>query len=190
MGPDLELSHYPGPMNRLTSASLLVILATLGGCAMLHKQPYRQPPAPAPAAPVSAPTSALMRPSPAPPPLRASVVSPQQPGAEEPVFTQTGLASFYGRRFNGNKTASGDKYDGQGFTAAHRTLAFGTIVRVTNTANGRIVKVLINDRGPHVRSRVIDLSHAAAHALGIRHGIAHVRLEVFLSDQAESAQAG
>lgn len=170
-------------MNRLTSVSLLVILASLGGCAILHKQPYKQAPAPAPA-----PTP--VRPSHTPPLLRPSEISPQQPGAEEPVFTQTGLASFYGRRFNGNKTASGDKYDGQGFTAAHRTLAFGTIVRVTNTANGRTVKVLINDRGPHVKRRVIDLSHAAAHALGIRHGIAHVRVEVFLSDQAETAQAG
>ena len=115
--------------------------------------------------------------------MRPSEVSPQQPSAEEPVFTQTGLASFYARRFHGRKTASGDLYDREGLSAAHRSLAFGTIVRVTNTANGRVVKVQVNDRGPHVKSRIIDLSHAAARALGVRNGIFHVRLDVFQSDQ-------
>jgi len=116
--------------------------------------------------------------------MRPSEVSPQPSTAEEPVFTQAGMASFYAARFHGRKTASGDRYDREGLTAAHRTLAFGTIVRVTDIANGRVVKVQVNDRGPHVKSRIVDLSRAAARALGIRDGVAHVRLDVFLSDQA------
>ena len=115
--------------------------------------------------------------------MRPSEVSPQASTAEEPVFTQTGMASFYAARFHGKKTASGDRYDKEGLTAAHRTLAFGTVVRVTNTSSGRVVKVQINDRGPHLKSRIIDLSRAAARALGVRDGMAHVRLEVFESDQ-------
>lgn len=115
--------------------------------------------------------------------MRPSEVSPQASPAEEPVFTQAGVASIYATRFHGRSTASGDKYDKEGLTAAHRDLAFGTILRVTNIANGRWVKVQVNDRGPHVKSRVIDLSHAAARALGVRRGLFHVRLEVFRSDQ-------
>lgn len=122
--------------------------------------------------------------------MRPSEVSPQQPSAEEPVFTETGLASFYAKRFHGRKTASGSLYDRDGLTAAHRSLAFGMIVRVTNTANGRVVKVEINDRGPRSKKRVIDLSRAAARALGIRDGMGHVRLEVFQSDQTRGAPPG
>lgn len=165
-------------MNRLAGVTLLLALFTLMGCAV-HRPSQPAPAQPAPAAPPLRPAEPLPA-----PPMRPSEVSPQQHNAEEPVFTQTGLASFYAARFHGNKTASGDRYDKAGFTAAHRTLAFGMIVRVTNTANGRSVKVQVNDRGPHVKNRIIDLSRAAARALGIRHGVAHVRLEVFRSDQA------
>jgi len=151
------------------------MLFALAGCAA-HTPPARPAAAPPPlraAEPAAAP----------PPPMRPSEVSPQQASAEEPVFTQTGMASFYAARFHGRKTASGDLYDREGLTAAHRTLAFGTVVRVTDIANGRVVKVQVNDRGPHVKSRIVDLSRAAARALGIRDGVAHVRLDVFLSDQ-------
>ena len=163
-------------MNRFTGAALFVLVASLTGCT--HHM------ASAPQAPAPPPPLRPAEPAPTPPPpMRPSEVSPQQPSAEEPVFTQTGLASFYARRFHGRKTASGDLYDKEGLSAAHRSLAFGTIVRVTNTANGRVVKVQVNDRGPHVKSRIIDLSHAAARALGVRNGIFHVRLDVFQSDQ-------
>jgi rare lipoprotein A len=166
-------------MNRFTGAIGLLSVVSLMGCA-IHKP---SAPVPAPAAPAGAPQAFAPA---TPPPLRPSEVLPPA-SAEEPVFTQTGLASFYAARFHGRKTASGGRYDRDGFTAAHRTLGFGIIVRVTDTRNGRVVKVAINDRGPHVKSRIIDLSHAAAQALGIRHGMAHVRLEVFLSDQAGGA---
>jgi rare lipoprotein A len=84
-----------------------------------------------------------------------------------------GLASFYG---SDSQTASGEKFDAHEFTAAHRTLPFGTRVRVTNHSNGRSVVVTINDRGPFVRGRIIDVTPAAAHALGMS-GLASVTVE-------------
>lgn len=91
---------------------------------------------------------------------------------------QEGLASVYGKQFNGKSTASGERYDSGALTAAHRTLPFGTDVRVTNLQNGKSVRVRINDRGPHVRGRIIDLSSSAAAALGFSTGVARVRIEV------------
>src|SRR5262245_18771443 len=79
---------------------------------------------------------------------------------------QTGQASWYGRQHHGKRTASGEIYDMYQLTAAHRTLPLGTRVRVTNLENGRTVDVRINDRGPFVRGRLLDLSRAAAERLG------------------------
>jgi rare lipoprotein A len=87
---------------------------------------------------------------------------------------ETGVAAYY----RGGRTASGEVSGPNGFTAAHRTLPFGTVVRVTNIRNGRSVTVRINDRGPYGRGRVIDVSHAAARQLGmISSGTARVRVE-------------
>ncbi len=92
---------------------------------------------------------------------------------------QVGFASYYDSRFDGSRTASGERYDEKALTAAHRTLPFGTRVQVTNLENGRSVVVTITDRGPFARGRVIDLSRRAAHKLDIlRDGTARVRLEV------------
>lgn len=88
-----------------------------------------------------------------------------------------GLASWYGAKFHGRRTASGERYDKNALTAAHKTLPFGTLVRVKSVRSGKEVVVRINDRGPYKRKRVIDLSGAAAAALGIRgRGIASVML--------------
>src|SRR5699024_5714514 len=93
-------------------------------------------------------------------------------------FTQTGLASWYGRKFQGNPTSSGEPYDMYAMTAAHKRLPIPTRVRVTNLNNGRQVVVRINDRGPFHGDRVIDLSYAAAKKLGmIGHGTTRVRIE-------------
>jgi rare lipoprotein A len=93
--------------------------------------------------------------------------------------TQSGKASFYADKFEGRATASGEKYKHSKLTAAHKTLPFGTRVRVTNTANQQAVEVVINDRGPYVEERIIDLSKAAAERLGfVNQGLADVRLEV------------
>ncbi len=93
----------------------------------------------------------------------------QEPGS-------IGRASWYGPGFHGNTTANGETYDQWAMTAAHKTLPFGTQLRVTNTANGRSVVVRINDRGPFIAGRDLDLSRAAAEALGFR-GVATVRIE-------------
>jgi rare lipoprotein A len=88
---------------------------------------------------------------------------------------QQGQASWYGPGFHGRRTASGEIFDTRAMTAAHRTLPFGTRVRVTNRKTGRSAVVRINDRGPYAHGRIIDLSHASARALGIS-GIAPVEL--------------
>lgn len=95
-----------------------------------------------------------------------------------PAHAETGIASFYGRELAGNRTASGERFSPTDFTAAHRKLPFGTMLRVTNLANGRSVIVRVNDRGPHVRGRIVDVSFSAAKALGmVGRGIARVRIE-------------
>jgi rare lipoprotein A len=96
-----------------------------------------------------------------------------------PDSGQTGLASYYGEKFRGRLTASGEIFDPDKMTAAHKTLAFGTVVRVTRVDNGRSVTVRVNDRGPFVEGRIIDLSEAAARKLDmIAAGVVKVRVEV------------
>jgi rare lipoprotein A len=91
----------------------------------------------------------------------------------------TGEASWYGPGFNGKKTANGERFRQNDLTAAHKTLPFNTVVKVTNLTNGRTVKVRINDRGPFIRGRIIDLSKGAAKKVDmIQAGIAPVRLEI------------
>jgi rare lipoprotein A len=92
---------------------------------------------------------------------------------------EIGVASYYARKFEGRRTASGARYDPDAFTAAHRSLPFGTRVRVTHLESGRSVLVTINDRGPFRRGRVIDLSRRAARELGmLGEGIGRVRVEI------------
>ena len=92
---------------------------------------------------------------------------------------EVGVASWYGNEFHGRPTSSGEVFDTNDLTAAHRSLPFGTLVMVTNLANDRSVVVRINDRGPFVRGRIIDLSYAAARVLGlVGPGTGRVRLEV------------
>ena len=90
---------------------------------------------------------------------------------------QAEIASYYGQEFAGRRTASGERFNPGAMTAAHRTLRFGTQVRVTNSRNGRSVIVRINDRGPFVQGRSIDLSSGAARAIGMG-GTANVRIQV------------
>jgi rare lipoprotein A len=91
----------------------------------------------------------------------------------------TGIASYYGSALSGNRTASGERFDPNAMTAAHRTLSFGSLVAVTNLANGQEVVVRVNDRGPWGKSRIMDVSYAAAKQLGMhRSGTAKVKLEL------------
>jgi rare lipoprotein A len=101
--------------------------------------------------------------------------------SREPVSfgPREGMASYYGREFNGRKTSSGERFDMHKFTAAHRELPFGTMVKVTNLANGKSVVVRVNDRGPFKRDRIIDLSFAAGKAIRMTGtGTARVRIEI------------
>ena len=99
----------------------------------------------------------------------------------EPIIEQTGEASTYGQEFHGKITASGEKFDKNKLTAAHPTLPLGTKARVTNLENGKSVTVRINDRGPHVKGRDIDVSQGAAKKLDLtKNGIAPVKIEASL----------
>ncbi len=92
--------------------------------------------------------------------------------------TEEGLASYYADSLHGNKTASGEPYDKEALTAAHRTLEFGSEAKVTYLKTGKSVTVRINDRGPHVKDRIIDLSGAAAGKIGLTEdGVGKVRVE-------------
>jgi rare lipoprotein A len=94
------------------------------------------------------------------------------------ALAETGIASYYGPE-SGNVTANGERFRPDGISCAHRTLPFGTVVRVTDRATGRSVVCRINDRGPYVRGRVIDLSRGAARRLGIiKRGVARVKVEI------------
>lgn len=90
-----------------------------------------------------------------------------------------GQASWYGNKYHGRLTASGERYDMRAYTAAHKTLPFGAIVRVTNTTNNKTVDVKINDRGPFAKGRVIDLSHKSFEQIGnTKKGLAPVKIEI------------
>lgn len=111
----------------------------------------------------------------------ASVLDPATPGADEPAHRAlgSGVASYYGTELAGNPTASGERFDPGGLTAAHRTLPFGTMLEVTHVETGASVVVRVNDRGPFHRTRVLDLSHEAARRIGLdRAGTGRVEIAV------------
>jgi rare lipoprotein A len=98
-----------------------------------------------------------------------------------------GTASYYGKKFHGRKTASGERFNMNALTAAHKTLPLGTRVRVTNLRNGESVDVKINDRGPYVKGRIIDLSKGAAREIGMLNaGTAKVKVEVIARKSEDS----
>ncbi|HTQ58225.1 MAG TPA: septal ring lytic transglycosylase RlpA family protein [Bryobacteraceae bacterium] len=152
----------------MRKALLVTFAATvlLSGCHHRRKVVSIPPPPPPKPAEVPAPPPA---PTPTAPP--APTITPES--------GETGIASWYGHPFHGRATTSGEIYDMEQMTAAHRTLPFGTVVRVHDLDNQKTVDVRINDRGPFVDGRIIDLSHAAARAIQmIGPGTALVRLEI------------
>lgn len=157
----------------MTRARFLAVVSTgvlLSACGR-KKTAVAIPPPPAPA-PTATPTPS-QRSAPPQPPVQGSILSPPQSDTEP----ETGLASWYGHPYHGRASASGEIYDMEQMTAAHRTLPFGTIVRVEDLDNGMSTEVRINDRGPFIDGRIIDLSHAAAGAIQmVGPGVAHVRL--------------
>lgn len=101
---------------------------------------------------------------------------------------QVGMASWYGKQFHGKATASGEDFDMFELTAAHRRLPLGTYVKVTNLRNGKSIVVRVNDRGPYVGDRVIDLSYSAARMLSFRSGVERVRLDITHPDTVAEAR--
>jgi rare lipoprotein A len=153
-------------MRHRPSSYLVAALAgvVLHGCAQLERAPERAPepeqPAPTTPAPVTAaPTT--------PAPTAPSSPAPPASGDAGADAQQRGRISLYGDEFSGKKTASGEPFDPTALTMAHRTLPFGTRVRVTNLENQRSVDVVVNDRGPFVPGRIADLSEAAARRIGM-----------------------
>jgi rare lipoprotein A len=170
------------------AALLPLLMLTLTGCH--HKQTAAMPPPAATAPSVIPPQQTAanvppVRPGGTVPPSAGTVPGlpnqgePVQPEGD-PISTETGIASWYGPGFIGRKAADGTLYDPNAMTAAHRTLPLGTIVRVTNLTNRQQVLVRINDHGPFVEGRILDLSPAAAKAIDMyRAGIAKVRIEAW-----------
>src|SRR5215470_14309692 len=101
---------------------------------------------------------------------------------------QIGIASWYGKQFHGKSTASGEDFDMFELTAAHRQLPLGTYVKVTNLRNGKWVIVRVNDRGPYVAGRIMDLSYGAARMLSFRDGIERVRIDVLRPETVAMGQ--
>jgi rare lipoprotein A len=121
---------------------------------------------------------------PHPPPAAAG---PSVAPATEPVYRETGTASWYGKELHGRKTASGEMFDMYALSAAHRTLPFGTIIRVTNLDNLKSVSVKISNRGPFIKSRVLEVSYGAAQELGfVAQGTVRVTIETLEEVHAPS----
>jgi rare lipoprotein A len=159
----------PGVIQFVRVAGAAALIALLAACTT-------PPPAATPGPHAGAPRPTVVPPHDAPgevaddlpaPVSLAERPRPELLGGEVPREFQRGTASWYGPRFNGRRTASGERFDMREFTAAHRTLPFGTLVRVHSLVNGRDVDVRITDRGPYAGARIIDLSRAAAEELGM-----------------------
>ena len=159
---------------------LALAVALLSGCAKKRTTRRVPPPPRAPASAPPAPPPGNTRPveaartKPAPTPDRKP-----SPFTPDPLYVETGVASWYGHPYHGRIAANGEIYDMEKLTAAHRTLPFDTWVRVVNLSNEKDVEVRITDRGPFIDGRIIDLSHAAAQAIDlIGPGTAQVRVEI------------
>ncbi|WP_228243640.1 septal ring lytic transglycosylase RlpA family protein [Porphyrobacter sp. GA68] len=154
----------------LRLCALATILATSATAGWSASTPDNGVPAGELTAPSATPLAAPAAP--------AEEAPAEEAPAEEATLIGTGTASFYASEFHGRRTASGARFDMNAMTAAHRTLPFGTRLRVTNERNGRSVVVTVNDRGPFHKSRVLDVSRAAAERLNmVGAGSARVRLE-------------
>jgi rare lipoprotein A len=141
-----------------------ILLALLMGCA--HRG-------------VKQPTVRTATQVPTPPPATTATVPTPAVEPLEKGWTEKGIASWYGEPYHGRRTASGEVYDMHQFTAAHKTLAFGSVVKITRRDTGADVKVRINDRGPFIEGRIIDLSFAAAKKIDLDHdGVAPVKIKV------------
>ena len=171
-----------------------VLLSTTAGCGTISDAPHRSiatgavlpaeslsdnPPMDEPQTDIRSPESSSAATIPHSPETQEASPAPTVPALTPSTIIGTGLASWYGAKHHGKRTASGEIFDQNRFTAAHRTLPWGSIVKVTNLDNGKSVEVRINDRGPFTKGRIIDVSRAAARALGmVESGVSPVRMEL------------
>ena len=159
-------------------ATQVLVLSLLAASVVVWAQTPAATPAAAPA-PAAKAAPAVATPPPAAPaaPAAAAPAAPVAPAATGDVTT--GKAAWYGKKFNGRKTASGQRFNAAALSAASNTLPFGTLVRVTNVKNKKSVTVRINDRGPKQPDRIIDVTRAAAAKLGmLKSGLADVEIKV------------
>ena len=170
------------------------LLSAAPGCAIISDAPYRSistsavlpgeslsdnPPVDEPQSEITSIESQPAAITPRSPETQQTSPPATLPTPAPSTIIETGLASWYGAKHHGKRTASGEIFDQKKFTAAHRTLPWGSIVKVTNLDNGKSVEVRINDRGPFKKGRVIDLSRAAARALGmVESGVSPVQMEL------------
>ena len=176
--------RQPAAARFARALSLATLALTLAACSSAPKRPATDGPGDKPPSNWASIPSAVPRDEPAAREARGpnkpyEVLGQRYtPRVGDAPFRERGLASWYGRKFHGNRTASGEIYDMYGMTAAHRTLPLPSYARVTNVANGRSVIVRVNDRGPFKPGRVIDLTWTAAAQLGfINQGEAEVIVE-------------
>jgi rare lipoprotein A len=177
-------------MNRITFSSALVSLSlALSPIAIAQNSPVTATPTPiapamAPAAPATVTTPAAPAATSVPPAVEKAAAPAAQAKAKAAVAEadsggMQGKMAYYSQKFNGKKTANGERFNSKAMTMAHRTLAFGSLVRVTNTKNKKSVVVRVNDRGPSTPDRIGDVTRAAAVKLGmIKNGTADVTLKV------------
>ena len=178
------ISRATFPLRSPAQAAFLAAVALFSiGCAARNPVADRQPPPSQPApTPEKTEEAAKRSTDVSPPPASASAKGkrPRVPPPPAPVgYTEEGNASWYGAPFHGRRASNGEIYDMHKMTAAHRTLPFDTVVRVTNVNNGKSAIVRITDRGPFVENRIIDLSFAAAEQIeSVGAGVVPIRLEV------------
>jgi peptidoglycan lytic transglycosylase len=177
--------------NACRLAGLALALAAVAGCGHHRKVALAPPPSELPPAPPAYPPPPANVPPSRPSPPARIPVTPAPPGGvstedleyvatHSPILTQEGLATWYRAPYKGRKSANGQVFDDYAMTAAHRTLPMGSLVEVTNLKTGQSAVMRITDRGPFVEDRILDLTIAAARAVGIyRTGMAEVRMDVY-----------
>ena len=169
------------PRSNVSSLACCAVLLCLAGCSHRAQVAYTPPPPPVttprPAPAISAPPSRAPQPAPAEPAPNSdeAIVASHQP-----IYSEEGMASWYGPNYHAHRGANGQIYDQNGISAAHRTLPMGSLIRVTNLQTGQTAIMRITDRGPFVPDRIIDLSIGAAKEVGVwRPGTARVRVDVY-----------
>ncbi|RZU00739.1 septal ring lytic transglycosylase RlpA family protein [Rivibacter subsaxonicus] len=176
-------------LNRLLAPAALLALLVLAGCASAPKSggdgAPSSPPADLAATPDAEPRVETIKPGGANKPYEVLGRS-YTPQTRDVPISEKGLASWYGRKFHGRRTASGEVYNMYAMTAAHPTMPLPSYARVRNPANGKEVVVRVNDRGPFHPGRVIDLSYTAAVKLGAQRGVAPVEVERITNDEIRS----